>query len=225
MALRKISRSGLALIGLLAAGCAVQTAPRWQLTADNELQLLSTALLEGQDRQAAWHLSEALRAATSTARPEAVGRVWLYACAIDMAKLDSSLCSHYAALPQSDQPESHRSYYAFLQGKWNAVAGDTLPAAYHSVVTAKDSASRESAVAVIADPQSRLIAAAACVQAGLCGQAVIDVAVDTASSQGWRGALYPWLLRQRDGLRQSGDAGGAAKVQARINLLRPVVAQ
>ncbi len=220
MALRKISRAGFALILLLLAGCAVQTAPRWRLTADSELQLLATALLEGQERQAAWRLSEAVRAATATAQPEAVGRVWLYACAIATARLDNTLCSRYAAMPQTDQPESHRSYYAFLQGKWADVAVATLPVVYHSVVTAKDSASREAAVAVIADPQSRLIAAAACVEAGQCGQGGVNVAVDTASAQGWRGALYPWLLRQRDGLLQGGDTVGAHKVQARIDLLR-----
>lgn len=221
MAFRKIPRSGLALILLLLAGCAVQTAPRWRLTADTELQLLATALLEGHDRQAAWHLSEAVHAATATAQPEAVGRVWLYACAVDTARLDNALCSHYVALPQADQPESHRSYYAFLQGKWDDIAVDALPVAYRSVLAAKDNPSRESAVALIADPQSRLIAAAACVQAGQCGQTVVDVAVDTASAQGWRGALYPWLLRQRDGLVQSGDTAGASKVQARIQLLQP----
>lgn len=220
MALRKIAHPRTALTILLPvmlASCAVQTAPRWRLNTDSQLQSYADAVLTGRDKQAAWHLTEAVRESASTADAAAVGRVWLHACAIDTARLTSDLCSRYRQLPQTGQPAAHQSYFAFLRGEWNEVQAELLPPPYRPLLTAS---APDTAVAGIGDAQTRLIAAGACINAGKCGESTITLAVDTASAQGWRGAVYPWLLKQRESLLAKGDLAGAERVQARLDLLR-----
>jgi len=66
---------------------------------------------------------------------------------------------------------------------------------------------------------ARLVAAGTAFQAGLASPALVQAAVDAASSQGWRRPLLAWLGVQLKLAEASGDTAEVARVQRRIALV------
>lgn len=71
----------------------------------------------------------------------------------------------------------------------------------------------------MADPLSRLVAAAVLVQAGHGSPAVVAAGVQAASDQGWTRPLLAWLGWQLRQAQAAGDAELARRIQTRIDLL------
>ena len=71
----------------------------------------------------------------------------------------------------------------------------------------------------MADPLSRLVAAAVLVQAGHGSPDVVAAGVQAASDQGWTRPLLAWLGWQLRQAKVAGDAELARRTQARIDLL------
>jgi hypothetical protein len=57
------------------------------------------------------------------------------------------------------------------------------------------------------------------VRRGATNRAAIEVAVDTASDQGWRRPLLAWLTLQRTLAEQAGDTAAADRLRRRIELV------
>ena len=74
-------------------------------------------------------------------------------------------------------------------------------------------------MAGIADPLARLIAAGVLMQSARAEPAVMALAVDTASAQGWSRPLLAWLNVQALRAEAAGDAGEAARLRRRIGLV------
>lgn len=74
-------------------------------------------------------------------------------------------------------------------------------------------------LSAMADPLSRLVAAAVLVQAGHGNPAVVAAGVQAASDQGWTRPLLAWLGWQLRQAQAAGDAELARRTQARIALL------
>ena len=75
------------------------------------------------------------------------------------------------------------------------------------------------ALAGVADPLSRLVAAGVLFQKGLATPQVVVLAIDTASAQGWRRPLLAWLgvaARQADA---AGAKEEAARIRRRMDLV------
>ena len=70
----------------------------------------------------------------------------------------------------------------------------------------------------IADPLSQLVAAAVIFRSGRASPALLQQAVDTASSQGWRRPLLAWLGVQLQVAEKGGDAEAAERLRRRIAL-------
>ena len=94
-----------------------------------------------------------------------------------------------------------------------------LPPAQHSVASAANPAAAVAALQAIADPLSRLVAAGVLLQTGRAGPAVMALAADTASAQGWRRPLLAWLLLQSKSAQAAGDAPEVARLQRRIAIV------
>ena len=74
------------------------------------------------------------------------------------------------------------------------------------------------AVRAIADPLSQLVAAAVQFRTGRASPALVQLAVDTSSGQGWRRPLLAWLGVQLQLAEKGGDAEAAARLRRRIAL-------
>ena len=71
----------------------------------------------------------------------------------------------------------------------------------------------------VADPLSRLVAAAVLLQKGQATPAVLDIAVETASQQGWRRPLLAWLGVQALRAEQAGNTLELESVRRRVTLV------
>ncbi len=190
--------------------------PDWQLQSHGSLEKFRQQYLEGDSRAAARYFQEAKTSVAATGRPELAARVELYRCALGVAALDVQACMEYESL-RADATADDQAYGDFLAGRPGAAA--RLPEQYRDVAAARDNTARVKALESIADPVSRLVAAGALFRATQLPPQGVAIAVDAASSQGYRSPLLAFLGVQ---LRQAEAAGDRAAIEAirkRIDLV------
>jgi hypothetical protein len=212
----------LSLLPLLLAACASGPQPPvWQANAHAALAAHSRAYLNGDERSARQALLEARREVARTGQAEPLARVELTACAAQLASLatlaDSESCPAFVPLAQDVGP-ALRTYADYLAGRWTGLDSTLLPEAQRGVpaAVAAVTAAATDPVALLngmADPLSRLLAAASLLRAGQLSPAGIALAIDTAAAQGWRRPLLAWLGLEQLRLERAGDVTAAAARQ------------
>jgi len=226
-------RTGAAVwvAAMLLAGCASgPPPPDWQQSARGALDLAVAAELRGDSRIATLEFDRARAEISRTGRPDLLARAELLRCAALAASLQLDPCDGFERL-RADAAPPERAYADHLAGRLAPDQAALLPPAQQAVAgaiqttstaSAASSATGDAAAAALlqglADPLSRLVGAAVLLRAGRAGPAVIAVAVDTASAQGWRKPLLAWLGLQQQRAAQAGDAAAAAALQRRIDL-------
>ncbi|WP_126444459.1 hypothetical protein [Sulfuricystis multivorans] len=206
-------KSLLALL-LLLAGCASAPAvPDWRVNAHAALGNYTAAYFAGRERVARLELARARAEVARTGEASQMARVELVACALEVASLAATQCPAFQVLEQ-DADAAARAYADYLAGRWERLDAALLPPAQQGVPASRDALATLSA---IEDPLSRLVAAALLLRAGRLPPAGIDLAIDTASQQGWRRPLLAWLSFARDRCKAAGDAACAAARQRRID--------
>lgn len=208
----------LTLAGWL-SGCASLPTPDWQINAGSTLQRMQQALLQGNDRIATNEYQRARAEVAATGRPDLAARVELLRCAVWTASLQFEPCEGFEAL-RLDAGPPELAYAAYLRGHMEPAQRGLLPPAQQPLAVAPPTG--EAQLALLGktdDPLSRLLAAALWLQAGQAAPAVIALAVDTASEQGWRRPLLAWLAVQQRRARDSGDIAEANRIGRRIELV------
>jgi hypothetical protein len=76
------------------------------------------------------------------------------------------------------------------------------------------------AVQAIADPLARLVAAGVMFETGRASPDVLQLAVDTASAQGWRKPLLAWLGAQARRAELAGALAQAQQLRRRMALVQ-----
>lgn len=205
-----------AALGLALLGCANHPpVPDWQMTADSAAQRAVAAFLQGNQRLEKLEFERARAATARTGDPVLLARMELLRCAAQGASLQIGPCAAFEALrPDAGAPE--QAYADYLAGHLDASQITLLPAAQQSVAA---SANPAAALQAITDPLSRLVAASVLLQTGRADPAVMALAVDTASAQGWRRPLLAWLLLQSKSAQAAGDAEEVARLQRRIAIV------
>ena len=135
-------------------------------------------------------------------------RAELVRCGVRVASLEFDNCPAYAALAQ-DAGAAEQAYAAFLTNQPTDAA--LLPPQYHGL--------SGSTLSAIEAPLPRLIAAGVLFNSGKLPPAGIQIAVDTASAQGWRRPLLAWLGVQVKQAESSGQQELAASLRRRIELV------
>jgi len=216
-----VSLRRLAVMGtLLLVGCAGDPPPPdWQVEARTALDAFARYELEGRRRLAEQAFERARRALARTGRAALLARAELTRCALRVASLEFDPCVGFEAL-REDAPPAERAYADFLAGRWDRVDPALLPAQYHAILSAgAASAADEAALASIADPRSRLIAAGVLLRVERMSPAAIALATETAADQGWRRPLLAWLGVQAARAEAAGDAVRAAQLRRRVDLI------
>ena len=215
---RRLAPLGLA--GLLTlGGCAGTPPPDWQMDAHAALNQAMQARLTGQDRVAELEFSRARAALAATGRPELLARAELMRCVVDVASLQFAPCAGFEALRQDAAPPE-RAYADHLQAPISAERRALLPSAQQALAAPADGSAADVArLAAVADPLSRLLGAALWLRDGRASPAVMALAADTASAQGWRRPLLAWLQAQRLAALQAGQAEEAARLGRRMQLV------
>lgn len=194
----------IAAIAALLAGCAGgPPPPDWEIEAHGALDAYARHALEGNRRLAERDFARARAAVARTGRADLLARVELTRCALRVASLEFEPCAGFEAL-RADVPAAEQAYADFLAGRWAQVDPVQLPDAYRPVFAAGEAP--EAALAAIADPRARLIAAGALFRVGRLSPAGIALARETASAQGWRRPLLAWLNVEIRRAQAVGDA-------------------
>jgi hypothetical protein len=206
----------MAIAALALAGCGSKpAAPGWQVGAHGDLQRYEQAYLVGQSRAADADFARARRSLSATGQPALVARAELTRCALQVASLDFGPCAGFEPL-RADVSPAERAYADYLLARATTDQAALLPAQHRAVAGGRSDAP---AVAAIADPLARLVAAGVVLRAGQGTPELMQLAVDTASSQGWRRPLLAWLGAQLRRAEQAGAQDEAQRLRRRIALV------
>ena len=209
----------VALIGLSACASGPKPAD-WQLNARGAMERSVAAYLEGNNRIESAELARARLDLSSTGRIDLMARAELLACASRVASLVFEPCAGFEKLRQDAAP-AERAYADYLAGKLAPQEAVLLPKDQQIMAVADINRAR-AAIATIADPLARLVAAGVALQSSLASPELVQAAVDAASSQGWRRPLLAWLGVQAKLFEASGNQLEAERVQRRIALIAPL---
>lgn len=198
----------ITILALLAA-CAGTPQPDWQLESRSALDRATSAWLSGNTRVAELDAARARAELARTGRPELLARAELLLCAARVAGLEFDDCPAFAALAP-DAGAAELAYADYLAGKTPARA-ELLPQAQQGLLTAGPLTGERLAASIKADdPLARLVAAGTALRREgdiRLDRSLTQLAMDTASAQGWRRPLLAWL---QIGIRQAEAAGDEA---------------
>ena len=202
-------------LALALAACSSQPpAPDWQMNAHGAAQKAVQAYLSGENRVAALEFARARQETARTGQPALLAQVHLLECAAQVASLAMIPCSAFDAL-RPDASAAQTAYADYLAGVLAPQAAALLPPSQQAVALATEG-NAATALAAIADPWSRLVAAGVLLRTGRASPHTMELATDTASAQGWRRPLLAWLLLQAQRAEQAGDTQTAGKLHRRI---------
>lgn len=193
--------------------------PDWKLNAHSAQERATSAYLSGKDRVAQSELARARLEVGSTGKVSLALRIELAQCAAQVAALVLDECAGFERW-RIDASPADLAYLHYLAGQQADAA--LLPEQHRAVASALatgNDAAASAAVAAIADPLSRLVAAGAVLRAGRAAPSVLTVAVESASDQGWRRALLAWLQTQALRAEKAGDMLAAEQVRRRMALV------
>ena len=202
-------------LALALAACSSQPpAPDWQMNAHGAAQKAVQAYLSGETRVATLEFARARQETARTGQPALLAQVHLLECAAQVASLELTPCSAFDTL-RPDASAAQTAYADYLAGVLAPQAAALLPPSQQAVALATD-ANAATALAAIADPWSRLVAAGVLLRTGRASPQTMELATDTASAQGWRRPLLAWLLLQAQRAEQAGDTQVVAQLRRRI---------
>lgn len=201
------------LLALLTAGCGTPPRqPDWLVSADGTQDRYVRAALSGNERVAAAELARLRAEVSSTGQPAVLARAELTRCAMQVASLDFTPCTGFEPL-RRDVTDAERAYADFLAGRSGPEQARQLPEAYRAVAAGTGGTP---AVQAITDPVSRLVAAGVLLRSGRADPALLQLAADTASQQGWRRAVLAWLGAQALRAEQAGATEEAQRLRRRM---------
>ncbi len=206
-----------ASLALVLAGCSSGPKPAdWQLEAKGAMERSVAAYLEGNSRVEAVEMARARVEISSTGRFDLMARAELLHCATHVASLVFEPCTGFEKLLQ-DAPPAEVAYANYLTGKLQPQDAGLLPPRQRAAAAGAAAAGAAAAMNS-SDALSQLVAAGVAFQAGRATPALVQLAVDTASAQGWRRPLLAWLGVQANLAEKSADPQEAARLRRRIDL-------
>ena len=211
----------LTVTAMLLSACATGPKPAdWQLESKGAMERAIAAYLQGNSRVEAAEFARARLELSATGRVDLLARAELLSCASRVASLVFEPCAGFEKLRQ-DAPPAERAYADYLAGKLQPQDINLLPKSQQ--LSAQAAILRvQPAIESIADPLAKLVASGTALQAGNASPALVQAAVDAASSQGWRRPLLAWLGVQLKLFEAGGNRAEAERIQRRIALtLKP----
>lgn len=214
----KVFVCGIAASMLVACGGGPKV-PDWKKDSASLIERYKKAELKGENLRAEHYFQQALDAAGSAGRLGETARLHLVRCATRQASLDLEPCNGYLDHAKYGTSAEDETYYLFLTNQWDRLDSGKLPVQYRAFVKGGEPARTPAVLQGISDPLSRLIALSLVVARKQADDALLNLAADTASEQGWRKPLlvYLKLLEGRAALQD--DKKSLEKIRARIRLV------
>jgi hypothetical protein len=208
---------------MLLAGCGSKTIPDWINLAYHHLDNFKKDTLEGKADTADLHFSRAIQEIKKSGDLDMLERAYLTKCALQSVLLEKIDDRDYLNVEALHPSPTNKSYHALLIGSLNSVDRNQLPDQYRSFYSALKAGKYEEAVDEIVrieDPLSRLIAAGLMVRYGKPDERCLEVAIDTASQNGWKKALMVYLEKLQSLYESRKDMDKAANTKKKIELIK-----
>ncbi|MEQ1661471.1 MAG: hypothetical protein ABL877_02120 [Thiobacillus sp.] len=200
---------------LAACGSGGSPPPDWKTDAADLIERYKQHALRGENTLAERYFQQAIAATGGAGRLDETARLWLVHCATRRAMLIQDNCDTYLALSQAGARTDDHTYYRFITLQWEGLDATRLPAAYARLPgSAADQ--RNTQLAAIADPLSRLLAASLLVLVNPADTHAMSIGVETASERGWRQPLLTLLKLQ---LSQTSDPEVQKRLLTRLQLV------
>lgn len=214
-----LTRAWIGAIALTLAACSsAPPAPNWQVDAKGAMDRAVAAYLEGNTRVEQAERTQARQQIARTGRADLIAQAELLHCAARVASLVWEPCTGFETL-RPDATPSQRAYADYLRGQVAASDIPLLPELQLKIAALR-APNDGSALPSAAEPLSILVASGVLLQTGKASPAVIEQAVNVASSQGWRRPLLAWLGVQVQRAKQAGQTTEAERLLRRVDLVQ-----
>lgn len=210
-----------ALAGVLmltACGSGGPPPPDWKTDSADLIERYQKHALLGENTLAERYFRQAVDATGGAGRMTETARLWLVRCATRRAMLIDDACAEYAGLAAVAPDAADQAYYRFLTLQWEGLDATLLPAQHRDLLRAP-AGTRHAVPGRVGDPLARLLEASLLVMRQEANAATLDVATETASSQGWRQPLLTYLKLQHQQAVVQSDAAAQARLARRIELV------
>ncbi|HEX7970706.1 MAG TPA: hypothetical protein VF501_00555 [Thiobacillus sp.] len=211
------------LLTLAACGSGGPPPPDWKRDAADLIERYQKYALRGENTLAERYFRQAVAATGGAGRVAETARLWLVHCATRRAMLIDDACTEYAALAGPSPDAADQAYYRFLTLRWDGLDTALLPGQHRDLVRAPAD-SRRAVLGRIDDPLARLLDASLLLMRREADAASLALAVETASSQGWRQPLLTYLKLQQQQAIDQGNAAEQERLARRIQLVEQSLA-
>lgn len=209
---------------LLLAGCGSKPAPVWIAAGHKQLETFKQDFLTGRSQPITEiHFRNALEEMKKGGDADLLGKAFLTRMALQVAVREGLEEGEYLKTEVVETVPANRNFYLFLTESAVAVDVSLLPESYRPFWAAMrigDAAQVAAAITAIDDPLSRLIASGLAVRQGVVTEMILRTAVETASQNGWKRALFAWLERLKSFHEAAGDAAKASTIRSRIDMMK-----
>jgi hypothetical protein len=208
---------------MLFSGCGSKQIPDWTNAAFNQLDAYKKGDLAGNTFIADLHFKKATEEIKKSGNLEILARAYLTKYAVRVAVLEKIDDREYLAIEKIQPSAANRNFHEFLKGNFDHVDQDLLPEQYHGFLTAFRSRKEDSLadeLLKIEDPLSRLIAAGLLVRLDRYDERCLQIAIETASKNGWKKALLVYLETIQKYYEKKKEPEKAANTRKKIDLIK-----
>ncbi len=216
----------LSAIMLCACGQSSLPVSVWKDNAFRCLEDYKINFLAGKEDATEPHFLKAKKEITAGNDMNLLAIAYLTKYALHTACLESFETGDFARIYRQEPNPANMAYCHLLKGNFNVVEINLISPRYVGIIKAAagdDSALAAREIAAIDDALSRLIACGVWVRYRSSSEKILLIAVDTASSQGWRKPLAAYLNKLQTFYLERGDKDKAVRIQERIELMQKAI--
>jgi hypothetical protein len=178
--------------------------------------------LSGQEKIAEMYFQKATEEIKKSGKLKILAMAYLTKYAIQVALLEDFDDSQYLLIDAVDSDPKNENYHLFLKGKISRVNDDDLPEQYRSllkIMRMDNEATWSDEINKIDDPVSKLIAIGLIIKYHLENEAILNIAAETASRNGWKRTLLVYLEKLKSFYETKREPEKASKIQQQIQLI------
>lgn len=204
----------------LLVSCGAGHIPTWRQNAAADTANFIESSFIGNESYASKYFDKMLEDFRMTVDPDEIVKAYLAKCVTDFALLEYSDCPEAAEMLPLLKNQANIEYYNFVSDK--ARNADDMPKKYRDIFEVSQNCSVEKANSALSsekDPSTLLIKAAFLVKKNCYDAETAEIALKTASKEGWKKAALKYLALQLSYFEKHGDSQNAQLVKKRMELV------
>lgn len=204
----------------LLVSCGAGHIPTWRQNAAADTANFIESSFIGNESYASKYFDKMLEDFRMTVDPDEIVKAYLAKCVTDFALLEYSDCTEAAEMLPLLKNHENIEYYNFVSDK--ARNAEDVPKKYREIAGISQNCSVEKANSALSsekDPSTLLIKAAFLVKKNCYDAETAEIALKTASKEGWKKAALKYLALQLSYFEKHGDSQNAQLVKKRMELV------